>query len=65
MQMVSEAKDEEILQTSESHGRCCTKVEEEQKKVIVAYGDGDKNGTLRGTAPRNCSKRCHSLAVWL
>ena len=30
---------------------CGTKKKEEQKKVIVAYGDGDKNGTLRGTAP--------------
>jgi hypothetical protein len=28
-----------------------TKNKEEQKKVVIAYGDGDKNGTLRGTAP--------------
>ena len=30
---------------------CGTKKKEEQKKVIVAYGDGCKNGNLRGTAP--------------
>lgn len=29
---------------------------EEQKKVVVAYGDGDKNGTLRGTAPMMSTK---------
>jgi hypothetical protein len=30
---------------------CGTKKKEQQKSVVVAYGDGDKNGTLRGTAP--------------
>lgn len=30
---------------------CGTKKKDEQKKVVIAYGDGDKNGTLRGTAP--------------
>jgi hypothetical protein len=33
-----------------------TKNKEEQKKVIIAYGDGDKNGTLRGTAPMMSTK---------
>lgn len=32
-----------------------TKNKEEQK-VIIAYGDGDKNGTLRGTAPMMSTK---------
>ena len=35
---------------------CGTKKKEEQKKVIVAYGDGDKNGNLRGTAPMMSTK---------
>jgi hypothetical protein len=28
-----------------------TKVQSHQKKVIVAYGDGDRNPTMKGTAP--------------
>jgi hypothetical protein len=35
---------------------CCTRKKEEQKKVIVAYGDGDHKGTLRGTAPMMSTK---------
>lgn len=30
---------------------CGTRNKEAQKRVIVAYGDGDNNGTMRGTAP--------------
>jgi hypothetical protein len=30
---------------------CGNRNKEEQKKVVIAYGDGDKNGTLKGTAP--------------
>lgn len=33
-----------------------TKDKKEQKKVIVAYGDGDKQGNLRGTAPMMSTK---------
>jgi hypothetical protein len=35
---------------------CGTRKKEEQKKVIVAYGDGDHKGTLRGTAPMMSTK---------
>lgn len=33
-----------------------TRNKEEQKKVVVAYGDGDNQGTLRGTSPIMSSK---------
>ena len=33
-----------------------TRDKAEQKKVIVAYGDGDKQGTLRGTSPLMSTK---------
>jgi len=33
-----------------------TRDKAEQKKVIVAYGDGDKQGNLRGTAPMMSTK---------
>lgn len=33
-----------------------TNDEQEQNWVIVAYGDGDKNGTVRGTPPTMSTK---------
>jgi hypothetical protein len=38
-----------------------TRNKEEQKKVIVAYGDGDNAGTLRGTSPIMSSKLLRKL----
>jgi transposase len=35
---------------------CGSNNKEEQKKVVIAYGDGDKNGTLKGTAPLMSTK---------
>lgn len=59
--MVSEAKGEKILQTTESHRTCWDKnlfhwKTNKQKKVLVAYRNGDNDGKLKGTAPTMSTK---------